>query len=130
MKRSRNSYHYAIRRLEKQQENMKNDQLLNMGLNSTQFFKELGKPTYCKETTSSVIDDIYGATKISEHFKDQYEKLFNEQKTEDLDDIEKEITLGIENNSKASSEFINLLTSDVVKRAIGKLKKDKSDESG
>ena len=80
MKKSRNNYHYVIRRLEKKKENLKNDKLLDVGINSTQFFKELEKSTNCKETTSSVIDDIYGASKISKHFKDQYEKLFNEQK--------------------------------------------------
>ena len=77
------------------------------GINSQNFFKELGKTTKCKETTSSVIDDIHGSSNIASHFKTIYESLFNEQNSDDLDDIEAEINEGINNSGEDSMNFIN-----------------------
>ena len=76
-----------------------------------------------------MIDDVHGASNISEYFKEIYEKLFNEQH-ENMDDVEREINDKIKEDNLASKEFINLLTPEVIKRALYKLKNDKSDESG
>ena len=83
MKFSRNQYHYAVRRTQNSLNLIENDKLVSK-LNSPELFEEIKKT--CKEKTSnitSVRDDIHGARNITEHFKNIYEQLYNEQ--EDLD---------------------------------------------
>ena len=49
-------------------------------MNSPKLFEEIKKS--CKETNSnltSVVDDIHGAKNITEHFRNIYENLYNEQ---------------------------------------------------
>ena len=130
MKKSRNNFHYAVRRNENMQDKLRNDKLLNSGINSKSFFKEINKSTTYKEASSSVIDDKHGSKNIADHFKTIYESLFNEQSNANLNNIEKEINEGIQNNINDSLYYINLMTSDLVRRAISRLKNDKSDESG
>ena len=77
MKISRNQYHYAVRRVQKNINKTNNDKLLNTELSGKHFFKELNKTGKCKETISNVMDEIHGASNISEHFRKIYENLFN-----------------------------------------------------
>ena len=48
MKKSRNNFHFAVRKNQKNITKTKNDKILNMGLNSQEFFKELKKSTNYK----------------------------------------------------------------------------------
>ena len=58
---------------------IQNDKLFSK-MESPEIFDEIKKS--CKSKNSdltSVIDDVHGAQNISNHFKDIYEKLYNEQ---------------------------------------------------
>ena len=63
-------------------------------IRSLKKFKKSGQN---KETLSNEIDDKFGAQNICDHFKEQYENLYNEQSNDDeLDDIEQQINNGIQ----------------------------------
>ena len=96
-------------------------------MGSPEMFEEIKKS--CRNLNSditSVINDVHGATKISNHFKNIYEQLYNEQ-----GDISNEII-----NNKVANEALEakittaLVTADLVKLAVKKLKPDKADVSG
>ena len=129
MKRSRNQYHYAVRRAQNSLKKIENDKLLSK-INTPEIFDEIKKT--CKDKSSdltSVIDDVHGAKSISNHFKLIYEKLYNEQEDINsalIDDINDTVASDIEK----SKTTIDLISADVVKAAIKKLKSDKSDVSG
>ena len=129
MKTSRNQYHYAVRRAQKSLKNIENDKLLSK-MDSPDIFEEIKKS--CKEKNSdlpSVIDDVHGAKNISQHFKTIYENLYNEQ--HDISPtLINEINLSVADNTEKSKETIDLITPELVKAAIKKLKSDKSDVSG
>ena len=129
MKTSRNQYHYAVRRAQHSLQSIENDKLLSK-MESPEIFDEIKKS--CKEKNSditSVIDDVHGARNISNHFKTVYEDLYNEQ-----EGISPNLVLNINkkiaDRPENSKEVIELITPDLVKAAIKKLKSDKSDVSG
>ena len=74
-----------------------------------------------------MIDDHHGSVQISEHFKQLYEKLYNEQNTDNLEQIESEIEKKINENKDSSIASMNLFTPELVKRAVDRLKNDISD---
>ena len=79
MKFSRNQYHFAVRRTQRSLNFIENDKLVSK-INSPELFEEIKKA--CKENKSdvtSVIDDVHGANNITDHFKNIYEQLYNEQ---------------------------------------------------
>ena len=90
-------------------------------------FEEIKKS--CKDKNSdltSVVDDTHGAKNISDHFKNIYKQLYNEQEDitrELVDDIEKDVA----ENVYEAEDTISLLNADIVKAAVKKLKADKSD---
>ena len=93
-------------------------------------FEEIKKSCRNKKSDlTSVIDDVHGAQNISNHFKEIYEKLYNEQGVLD-DDLIADIDDDITDNLQESKYTVNLLSADIVKAAIKKLKADKSDVSG
>ena len=129
MKYSRNQYHYSVRRTQNNFKLIQNDKLVSK-LKSPDLFEEI-KNT-CKEKNSnvpSVIDDIHGAKNITEHFRNIYEQLYNEQ--EDIDnDVVDEILTKVSESISESQDTISLFTADLVKTAVKKLKPDKSDVTG
>ena len=129
MKYSRNQYHFAVRRTQNSLKLIENDKLVSK-MNSPELFEEIKK--VCKEKTSnvsSVIDDIHGSKNITEHFRNIYENLYNEQDDVDRNFIE-EINDKVAGNTAAAKNTISLFTADLVKTAVKKLKPDKSDVTG
>ena len=129
MKISRNQYHYAVRRAQNSVSKTENDKLV-LKLGSSDLFEEI--KSLCKDKNSeltSVVDDVHGSENISNHFKDIYEQLYNEQ-----EDVDQEIIDNIAGRVAASDaeaiETINLFNADLVKAHVKKLKVDKSDVSG
>ena len=88
-------------------------------INSQQSHKELNKVGKCKENISNVVDDVYGASNIAEHFKNVYEQLYNEQ-SDNIGDIEILINNNISNDDGKANEFVKSFNMDLVKRAIHK----------
>ena len=62
----------GLRLAQRNMEKIKNDKLLNYGINSSMFFKELGQTGKCGDCISSVIDDVHGASNISKIFMKLY----------------------------------------------------------
>ena len=129
MKASKNQYHYAVRRTQNSLNSIENDKVVaKMG--SPDMFEEIKKS--CRNTKSdvtSVIDDVHGARNISNHFKNIYEDLYNEQEDIDTAVINK-IKNKVETEKHEAKAAINLVTADLVKLAVKKLKADKVDVSG
>ena len=129
MKSSRNQYHFAVRRAQNNLNKIQNDKLISR-MESPEIFEEIKKS--CKASNSdltSVIDDVHGSQNISNHFKNIYETLYNEQ-----GDFDEEVIACVHNNIDenidSSKEVASLITSELVKEAIKRLKCDKSDVSG
>ena len=82
-----------------------------------------------KSDVSSVVDDIHGARNISNHFRNIYEQLYNEQ-----GDISNTVITTIKekvaNEVQGAHAAIGLVTADLVRLGIKKLKPDKADVSG
>ena len=129
MKTSRNQYHYAVRRAQNGLQRIENNKIVSK-IGTPEMFSEIRKSSLDKNSdVTSVVDDIHGAENISKHFKVLYENLYNEQDGTDPG-ISEEIVGEVAANVADANEVIELLTSDVVKAAIKKLKADKSDVSG
>ena len=99
-------------------------------MNSPEIFLEIKKS--CKENSSnitSVVDDIHGAKNITDHFKNIYEQLYNEQNDVDIAFVA-EMNDKLANNTDDAKNTINLFTPDLIKTAVKKLKPDKSDVTG
>ena len=129
MKLSKNQYHYAVRRAQNSLIQTENEKLVaKMG--SPEIFEEIKKS--CKDNNSdltSVVDDVHGAQNISNHFKNIYENLYNEQEDVDQEVVDLIHSKVAENNAEAMAT-IKLFDTDLVKAAVKKLKVDKSDVSG
>ena len=78
---------------------------------------------------TSVIDDIHGAGNISEHFKNIYEQLYNEQ-VDISKNLVDEIYNDVVEDIHEAEGTINLVDADLVTAAVKKLKLDKSDVTG
>ena len=125
-KSSKNQYHYAVRRAQNSLKKIENDKLLSK-LSSAEIFDEIKKS--CKDKNSdltSVIDDVHGAQNISNHFKNIYQELYNEQAGLNQNLIHG-IAQDFADNPSEASETIRLVNIDLVKAAVKKMKTDKSD---
>ena len=72
MKHSRNQYHFAVRRAQKNLQKIQNDKLLSK-LESPDIFQEIKKSCKSKHSDlTSVVDDVHGAHNITNHFKNIY----------------------------------------------------------
>ena len=125
MKRTRNQYHYTIRKKKKLLEKLKRDKMLKSCLNNdANIFKEIRKQRSCKQDFSSTIDGK--SEDIPEYLACKYEKLYNQ-----VDDKANLMKLELDLKSGISSEslkFVDRITGDVVKKAVHqKLKPGKKD---
>ena len=127
MKRTRNSYHYAIRRAQKNEEEIRNQHLVDHCLkgNSSDIIKEFKKQNKCTQNKSPVIDGHSNDQNISNHFSDIYKDLYQRNSstaplTSQIQDI---------NSSITSHDFneVERLTPSVVYQAIKCLKSCKND---
>ena len=129
MKLSRNQYHFAVRRAQNSVIQTENEKLVSK-LGSTDLFDEIKK--LCKDRKSEVaatVDEAHGAENISNHFKNIYEELYNEQSDIDQDVIDK-VYNDVTANKADAVETINLFDENLIKAAVKKLKTDKVDVSG
>ena len=129
MKASKNHYHFAVRRTQNNLKSIENDKVVSK-MGSPAMFEEIKKS--CKDKnaeTSSVIDDVHGASNISNHFKNIYEQLYNEQG--DIgEDLINRIRGKVATEADEAKATLALVTADLVKTAVKKLKPDKADVSG
>ena len=124
MKRTRNKYHFQIRKCKQMADHLCKSKLLAACNDSSKdIFDEIKKIRKCKPTTATIIDGVN--EDIENYFGEAYSNLYNsadDQQTtlEAFDDI-------CERVSDGSLHDVQLVTPDLVREAISKLKDDKSD---
>ena len=124
MKRTRNVFHFVLRKCKKTEENMKKSKLLNACLSDGgDIFKEIKEMRRTKPVVATAIDGE--KANIAEHFGNIYSTLYNS--AEDEEEMRR-VKEKVENAVKEESlEDVKRITPEVVKKAAEKLKSGKSD---
>ena len=124
MKKTRNIYHYQIRKNRKMAECIKKNAILDACINDKgDIFKEVRKMRKIPPTVSSMIDGV--TVNIETHFANVYDELYNS-----IDDNENLTTVLRHLNTKIDSKSmieVEKITPALIKEAINKLKDDKTD---
>ena len=127
MKHSRNQYHYAVRRAKRNEETIRNNKFVEACLdgNIDDLLKEVKRMRGKSATNSTVIDGKTGDDKIANHLKNIYADLYNSVISDDalgelLDQVNNDISVDSLND-------VDKINGDIIKEAIGHLRKGKSD---
>ena len=127
MKHTKAQFHYAIRRCKRAAAELNDDKLVESLIKGDKdLFEEVKKNRIKNRDCATSVDGQKGATNISNHFKGQYENLYNQQNSRD----EMEEILDTMNNSLADEDarVVNNITADLVKEIIkSKIKPNKAD---
>ena len=124
MKRTRNWYHYQIRKIKRTEKDIiSNKLLLAVAEDRIDFFQQIRNMRQCDEEFAGDIDGV--TADIPDHFAAIYRELFSSVKDEDEIKItKKEMEDRISTCNKQDVETIN---SSCVERAVKKLKSSKND---
>ena len=124
MKKTRNRYHYEIRRGKKLADNLKKDALVKACIeNNGNIFDIIKKTRRTASTSPSAIDGITNG--IADRFANIYESLYNSvEDKEERNNMRIKIEKCIDVSSIAD---VKKITPAVVAEAIGRLKNDKTD---
>ena len=124
MKRTRNIYHFQVKKCKKSEDIIKRNFLLDSCLNGNgNIFAELKKMRKGKPVVATSMDNEQN--NIPNHFKGIYSKLYNSTNDKDeLNAIKSEVEMKINLTHLADVEKV---TADVVKEATGCLKDNKTD---
>ena len=125
MKRTRNLYHYQIRRCRRIEDYIRNQKLVeNCIENDNDIFDEIKRLRKCDVTEDITIDGVAGDG-IPNKFAEVYQELFNREKDQDtIAEISVDIEEGIGQNAFDEIDKINFRT---IREALGKIKPNKSD---
>ena len=123
MKKTRNIYHYAIRKCKRASELLRKDKLINSCVSGkNNIFDEIRK---MRRTVDNVPDQIDGHDNPAQRFGDVYKDLYNSTNdTAETKDLLAEINAGISENDLKD---IDLVTNDVIADAIKQVNSNKSD---
>ena len=126
MKHSRNSYHYAVRRLKRNAESLKDDKLMEhcTSGNSSDIIKELKKQNPTSTPHVSSIDGHCGDQNIANHFCDTYKHLYHTHGPPDLQSLIDNINVNV---SEDNYSEVDNLTRGIVYQAFKTLKSCKND---
>ena len=126
MKKSKNQYKYAIRRLKKCNDIIQREKFIEGLLSpSGNIFKEIKRFRGKVNTVSSNIDGITGSQNIANVFAEKYQKLYNDVKNNDeLATIEETINARIDGEIMKTIEDID---EQLVRVALKKMKPTKHD---
>ena len=124
MKRTRNIYHYQVKKCKKSEDIIKRNKLLDACVNGNgNIFTEIKKMRKSKPVVATSMDNENDD--IPNHFKGIYSKLYNS--VNDKDELEA-IQSEVENNiSFAHLNDVEKVTAEIVKEAAGCLKDNKTD---
>ena len=130
MTRTRNQYHYAVRRLKKMSSSLRARKLLQASeTGSCELLKEMKKIKGGKKESNDLPDSVGGASgehSIVEEFRKVYFALYNSSDTsEDMAVLKEELKTLITGTREA-----DLITGKAVKEAATRMKPKKSDISG
>ena len=126
MKTSKLQYKYAVRRLSRANQKIQNDKFLQGLLNGgANIFSEVKKFRGVSKTCSSRIDEDVGAKNIANRFADIYSQLYNSHDHgPEFDQLSSDIHAGVH---QSSTVLVDRITTDLVKDALGSMKKSKND---
>lgn len=135
MKHTRNKYHFAVRKLKRQVNQMKVTDLLEAAESgNTALFKEMKKSLESKSSGQEVPDCLEGKVchqDIIEKFRECYSELYNAtDRNQEMESLNARIKQLISDNCDCSVVEVNLINSDVVKQAAVRMKPNKTDVSG
>ena len=124
MKRTKNLYHFHVRKIKKSENIIKKNKLLDACLNGNgDVFQEVKKIRQHKPPVAASMDGV--KEDISGHFKGIYENLYNS--VNDMDEMT-DLKDYVEANINHAELFeVNKVTPDVIKEAAKNLKDDKTD---
>ena len=126
MKTSKLQYKYAVRRLSRANQKIQNDKFLQGLLNGgANIFSEVKKFRGVSKTCSSRIDEDVGAKNIANRFAVIYSQLYNSHDHgPEFDQLSSDIHAGVH---QSSTVLVDRITTDLVKDALGSMKKSKND---
>ena len=133
MKKTRNAYHYAVRRIKKKADLIRSQKLLEAAESgSADLLREMKKLKGGKKMHHELPDEVAGVSGeagIVEKFCQVYEELYNSSgSSEVLSSLKYEINENIKNDETAMREVFKI-SGDVVKKAACKMKPGKGDVS-
>ena len=124
MKKTKNLYHYHVRKLKRSQEIISQNKLLDACLNGkSDLFDEIKKLRNSKTCVATSMDGVKEG--IADHFREIYEGLYNS-----VDDYEELKKISESVNKKVniySLHDVSKVTPEIVKEAAQNLKNSKSD---
>ena len=131
MKKARNLYHYAVRRIKKKANLIRAQKLLEASESgSSDLLNEMKKVKGSKKFRHDLPDEVAGASgepNIVEKFCEVYEELYNSSgSSEALQEIKEQLRRSI---MEESTEEVFKVTGEVVKEAACKMKPGKGDVS-
>ena len=127
MKNSKRQYKYAVRRLKKVNDKIRNDKFVAslLGGGTTNIFKEIRKIRGTGTTCSSRIDEEVGRSAIANHFASIYNELYNRVDSgSELDNVRDSIEIKITGDSVTQLDRVN---EDAVRDALKVMKANKQD---
>ena len=132
MARTRNIYHYAIRKVKKLSEKIRASNLLDASLQGDlNLLKEMKKVKGGKKETLDLpesVEDADSPEEIVEKFREVYEELYNSADTSKAVNLLKEKLAQMIDNKSLSD--VNKITPEVVKKAATHMMPNKSDVTG
>ena len=123
MKRTRNIYHYHIRKCRRSADMVRKNKLMDDCLNGNgDVFEEIRK---MRKVNKSLPHTMDGQTNVTERFKNVYQKLYNSVN----DEQETQEVLKLVNNYVDVSSFddVDLVNQSVVRKAVNNIKLHKND---
>ena len=124
MKRTRNNYHFQIRKCKRLAEHISKSRLMAACTNpDVDLFNELKKIRSSRQSTVNIIDGV--SDNIENYFGQKYCELYNS--ADDHESTLESYYKICENVYREHISDVNLVTIDIVKEAISKLKDNKSD---
>ena len=124
MKRTRHQYHYSIRRCKLNKQEIQRTKLAKNILDPTMFWSELNKiSSVGKQKT---VGNPSGSKEIAQLFRDKYKAGYNSVSTNKDELRLLRETLSVKLLS-ANTSSLDLVTPDLIKRCISKLKSGKGD---
>lgn len=124
MKKTRNIYHFQIRKHKRMTDKLKRNSLLQACISEkSDIFEEIKKIRRTKTTVSSTIDGV--EENVENHFSQVYKKLYTSvDDTNDLSKLQKLVKCMITSSSLID---VDMITPEIIIKAMAHMKNDKSD---
>ena len=129
MKRSRNIYHLAIRRVKNNIENIRNEKFAEHCLkkNPQELLKDFKKLKNASKVRVENMDGFHGDKEISQHFGNLYKQLYS--KNDSTDSLKDEYNFLSNQISNEDIDFLDLISPSKIYEIIIRLDKNRNDST-